>query len=290
MPHQQPVLTVVSEDGHRFELIEVPALTAEHTLLLLPGMGLSARQYIPFAKALAELGTSVYIHEWRGIGASNLRASRRNDWGYRTLVELDLRASLEAVANRSHGPILIGGHSLGSQLACLLAARQANHCSGLILLAGGAPHWRQFPLWMQGVLVPAFRLMPAIAQLVGHYPGKALRFAGREARSVIADWARTGRTGLYEPPGFGAALEPQLAALQQPVLGLRMANDWYVPQQSLNYLLAKLPGCSIQAETVTGSQGKPYDHYRWMAEPEPAVLRIKHWLSDLSQKTAALQH
>jgi len=275
MPHSQPVLSVSASDGHRFDLIHVPAESVEQTLFFIPGMGLSARQYIPLGQALAKHGIESFIHEWRGIGSSNQRAARNNDWGYRELLDRDLVASLDAVGSViGNRKLLIGGHSLGSQFACLLAGRRPEVCRGIALVAGGAPYAPAFPLWGRLILFPAFRLMPLIGQLIGHYPGRQLGFAGRESRGVIADWTRTGRTGHYDLPELDPSPEAQMRQLEVPVLGVRLADDWFVPEASLNWLTAKLPACPVTVTVINDDDlDGQADHFGWMRSPE-RVARV----------------
>ena len=129
----------------------------------------------------------------------------------------------------------VGGHSLGGRIAMLRAALTPPEYAGIVLVASGAPYWRQFRRgWL---LAGAFVLAPCLAWLCGYLPGRRLRFGGREARGVIADWARTGRNGRYVVRGFAVDLEHALAELRTPVLGLRLADDWLGPARSLQYLL-----------------------------------------------------
>lgn len=288
MPHQQPVIEVVTNDQHRFELIHVPATRPRARLLFLPGMGLSARQYIAFGQALSEHGVETWIHEWRGIGSSNLRASRRCDWGYRDLLHEDLAGAVAAI--QAHGKnqgLILGGHSLGSQLACLLGALKPEVCSGLLIVAGGAPYWRAFSGWMRWGLPTLFLGMPTVASLIGHYPGRRLGFAGREARGVIRDWARSGRSGIYAPVAVEQDLERSMGQLNVPALGLRMADDWFVPSSSLDWLLGKLVQARREQAVLSGDGlSGPADHYRWMHEPHSSALAIAGWV-DRQQRPAA---
>ena len=280
MPHQQPVVSVVTADEHRFDLIHVPAQDARHSLLFLPGMGLSARQYISFGQALAGFGIETFIHEWRGLGSSSQRAGRRFNWGYRELLEEDLLSAVAQVSESLAGrKLIIGGHSLGSQLACLLAALRPEACSGLVIVAGGAPYWRAYSGWMRWTLPAIFLGMPAVARLVGHYPGRRLGFAGREALGVVRDWAASGRSGVYAPPGMTGGLEQAMRALQIPVLSLRMADDWFVPPTSLDWLTGKLASARLEQRIVEREAlGGPADHYRWMREPNSSAGYIDRWL------------
>ncbi|NDY96517.1 alpha/beta fold hydrolase [Wenzhouxiangella sp. C33] len=242
-------------------------------------MGLSARQYIRFGQALAASGIETLIHEWRGLGSSSLRASRTVDWGYRELLEMDLDPVIdrarELAADR---PLIIGGHSLGSQLALLVAARRPEDCQGLLIVAGGAPYWRCFSGWMRLTLHAIFFGMPTLAGLIGHYPGRRLGFAGREARGVISDWTASGRSGLYRPAGMDFDFEAALGQLDRPLLSVRMADDWFVPQASLDWLGDKLGSVVKRQADIdrTGMDG-PADHYRWMKAPASTAEAVANW-------------
>lgn len=279
MPHDQPVIPVTARDGHRFELIHVAAERPQHAMLFLPGMGLSARLFIRFARALAEHGISVFIHEWRGNGSSNRRASRRSNWGYRELLE-DIEAAREAVSGRLPGGCLIAGHSLGSQFACLSAAARPEGCNGLVVVAGGSPFWRVFPLPMKAVMMTVMIAFPALGSLIGYYPGKRLGFAGNEARDVMADWARSARTGRYEPSGVKVDLEARLRELRLPVLALDMADDWFVPAESLEWLTGKLADCEVAKRVIEiEDDERKADHYAWMKRPDSTAEAIEEWVS-----------
>ena len=281
MPHDQPVVAVRADDGHRFELIHVPAKAPRQAMFFLPGMGLSARHYIGFGQSLAECGIEVFIHEWRGIGSSNVRAARHCDWGYRELLSLDLAAALEAVREQSgHDRLMIGGHSLGSQFACMLAALKAERCSALALIAGGSPYWRVFGFRMKLVMIAVMFGFPLIANIRGHYPGKSLGFAGREARGVISDWTRSARTGEYRPRGIKRDVEAGMRMLAVPAIGINMARDWFVPDASLHWLTGKLSGCEVAHRIIKAGDEFPADHYAWMKRPEPTVAVLREWMEE----------
>jgi predicted alpha/beta hydrolase len=280
MPHDQPVVRVEAADGHRFELIDVCPRRCRRTLLLLPGLGIAARHYIAFARHLARSGTRVLIHEWRGTGSSDRRAHRARDWGYRELIEVDLDAALAAAHDAAERePVWLAGHSLGSQLCCILAGRHPERVAGLVLIAGGAPYSRVFPWPMRLALAVVLRLFPLLSRIVGHFPGKRLGFAGTEAHGVMRDWAWTGRTGRYDLPTLGFSPERRMAKLALPVLTVRMGDDGWVPPSSVNYLLGFLPGCRTEsAEISSALQGARADHFRWLKSPEAAAAEIDRWL------------
>lgn len=241
-------------------------------------MGVPARHYLPLAQALAEYGVAMAIHEWRGIGSSDRRAGRRQNWGYRELLDFDIAAGVAAVRERfPDARFELGGHSLGGQLSFLYAALHPEQVGALVLVASGSPYWRAFrhAWWLR----QAYALAPLLARLCGHLPGRRLGFAGNEARGVIDDWSRSGRTGRYAAKGLSRDLDPALGALDLPVLAIRLDDDWFVPRASLDALLAKAPRGPHHRVTLgrdaLGDQRA--DHFSWMKSPAAIAAQIAGW-------------
>lgn len=289
-PGPEPeTVPVVAGDGARSELLLfAPQAPPRRTLYWLPAMGIPAKHYLPLAAALAARGVAVALHEWRGIGSSDRRAGRRSDWGYRELLDADLPAGLAVAHGRWRGAdVCIGGHSLGGQLACLYAALHPSAFAGIALVASGAPYWRRF---RHGAAIgAAYVLAPWLAALCGHLPGRRIGFGGNEARGVVADWARSGRTGRYAAAGMDIDLERRLAALEAPVLALRLRDDWLGPAASLDWLLGKLPQAPHEVAVVAAAElgGQPADHFTWMKAPDAIAARIAHWIGALDTASAA---
>ncbi|WP_266171778.1 alpha/beta hydrolase family protein [Dyella subtropica] len=278
---ESSILPITATDGAKAELLTV-APVGEITGLLywLPAMGVPAKHYLPLAEALAAHGVAVALHEWRGIGSSDQRAGRHNDWAYRELLQDDLPAGLKAVRERFGTlPCWLGGHSLGAQLATLYASLHPRDHSGIVLVASGSPYWRRF---RQRYLIGlSYVLAPVLARLMGHLPGRRIGFGGNEARGVIADWARSGRTGRYAAADMPVDFEARLSELTLPLLGLRMRDDWLGPEASLAWLLAKMPGARCELH-VLGPQdlaGTPADHFAWMKSPEAVAVRVARWMA-----------
>jgi predicted alpha/beta hydrolase len=267
---------VASADGHRCDLLACIPPDATRSLLWLPALGVAARHYVPFAQALAERGVAVFLHEWRGHGSSSVRAGRQCDWGYRELLTLDLPAS-EAVAAQA-APMLahvIGGHSLGGQLACCRLALSPASAHALWLVASGAPYWRAFPLRLRGWLALAYVAAPWLASARGALPGRAVGFGGNEARSLIREWARTGLRGRYAAAGVAFDLETGLGKIDVPVSGVLLTHDWMAPESSLRYLLDKLGDGIQNVQTLDAhALGAAADHFAWMKHPRRVVSAL----------------
>lgn len=273
---EEQIVRVVAGDGAAADLHLVrPAGAPRGAIVWFSALGVAARNYLPFARALAARGIAVALHEWRGIGSSDQRAGRASDWGYRELLSEDIPATVAATRAAFQGaPLWFGGHSLGGQLLALYASLHPDVPAGLLMVASGAPYWRTFPWYrMVGPMVLA---APWIAALRGHFPGRRLGFGGNEARTLITDWAHSGRSGRYAAAGLDQDLERRLADLSLPVLALRLRDDWLGPEPSLAWLLGKMPRARVETIMVTSEDlgGVAADHFAWMKTPDAIADRL----------------
>jgi len=270
-------LPVQTGDGHRFELLARVPTQPRARLLWLPALGVAARHYLPYADALAARGIAVYLHEWRGNGSSSLRPSRTQDWGYREILEHDLPASLAQIPEDAVTPLIIGGHSLGGQLACCFAGLHLQRFARVWLVASGTPYWRTFPAPRGWALPLVYRFLPWLAQRQGVLHGKRLGFGGTEARGLIRDWSRVGLNNHYAAVGMATDLEAGMRTLQGQATAVVMDHDWLAPPSSMQALLAKMPGMRAQLSVLSAQAlGTRADHFAWMKTPEAVVERLFH--------------
>ncbi|ASR43989.1 hypothetical protein BEN78_12015 [Xanthomonas citri pv. mangiferaeindicae] len=276
MSTPSPPLALVAGDGHRYELIARVPTAPRRSLLWLPALGVAARHYLPFAERLASQGIAVFLHEWRGIGSSALRAGRHVDWGYRELLG-DIACSEAAMRTAvPDADRIVGGHSLGGQLACCHLACRPEAAQALWLVASGAPYWRAFSGPRALALPVLYRFMAWLSRVNGALPGRRLGFGGNEARGVVADWTRSGLSGRYRAAGLDLDLDTALHRVDVPVAAAVLADDWMAPASSLRYLLGKL---ATPAPTIASfdaqALGIAADHFAWMRQPDT----IADWLA-----------
>ncbi len=276
---QLPVqpLEVMAADGHRWNLQAVIPDHPHISVLWLPALGIAARHYLPLAQALAARGAAVFLHEWRGHGSSSVRAGRDCNWGYRELLEMDLPASESAIANALPivPPRAMGGHSLGGQLASCRIALSPESAEQLWLVGSGAPWWRAFQHSVRWWLFAACRFLPWLARINGALPGRRIGFGGREARGLIADWAATARSGRYAASGLEINLEEALAKASPAIRAVLLADDWYAPKSSLDWLLGKMPQTGVALVTLNADElGVDADHFKWMQRPDAVVSAL----------------
>ena len=266
-------LPVETEDGHRCQLLARIPQQPVAALLWLPALGVAAKHYLPFADALAARGIAVFLHEWRGAGSSSLRADRQANWDYRTLLTTDIPASERAAgAAVPMLPRIIGGHSLGGQLASCRLGLAPTSADTLWLVASGAPFWRAFPVPTRYWLPLAYRILPGLARVFGALPGRRIGFGGQEARGVMSDWAATALDGRYAAPGLDQDLEAAMARARPQIRAVVLTRDWLAPESSLRFLLDKMPGAKATIAPIGTEQlGADADHFQWMKHPGAVV-------------------
>lgn len=251
-------------------------------LLWFPALGVPARKYDRFAAELAAAGVACRVHEWRGTGTHPARASRTVDWGYRELLQEDIATELAQWRAAHPGrPMLAGGHSIGGQFAVLAAALHGG-IDGLVVVGSGVPNWRLFPAPLRWLVAGFGHALPPLTRLVGHYPGEALRFAGREAGQLMRDWAGTVRRGDYDGlAGLPDDLSVRLRRVEAPMLGIRLANDRLVPAASLRALF-EVTRSRVVTERVLDREalGVADDHFAWMRAPSAVAAEVARWWAD----------
>lgn len=276
LPDEGDGIPLTAADGHGFRLLLRAPSAPVATLLWLPALGIAARHYLPFAEALAARGVAVFVHEWRGHGTSRQRAGRDSDWGYRELLTIDLPASVEGIRGRYPSlPNIVGGHSLGGQLAACLLALQPQTAERLWLVASGSPFWRVYPRPRKWVLPPSYRFLSWLADRNGALPGRSIGFGGREARGVMRDWVRTGLSGRYAGKDMEIDLETALGGVHAETRAVLLADDWLAPRASLDFLLAKMRPGDTRVETLDAHRlGGRADHFAWMKRPDAVAAAL----------------
>jgi predicted alpha/beta hydrolase len=266
-------IDVQARDRHRWQLLTVIPGQPRARLFWLPAMGVAAKHYLPFAQGLAAAGIAVFIHDWRGNGSSSLRPTRNTDWGYRELLVHDLPASEAMAAQMLDGvPRIVGGHSLGGQLACCHLGMAPESASQLWLVASGSPYWRAFPLRTRWWLPMAYRFLPWLADRRGFLPGHSIGFGGNESRTLIHDWARSALSGRYAARGIDTDIETAMSGVAVEARAVTLAQDWLAPPTSTRYLLSKLPQSRHRIDTLDMQALKTRaDHFGWMKQPGPVI-------------------
>lgn len=279
------VTMVPTTGGHRLAVRAALIDPGAPVLVLLSGMGTPARYYRPFARRLNDEGMSVVLVDLRGQADSTPRNGRNGGrHGYRELVEDDVPAVLRAARKLvPEATLLLGGHSLGGQIALLAAAHDPTDVAGVVLLAAGNVHWLGHGLVRGLRYLVAAELFTTTARLLGYWPGERFGFGGAQPVQVMRDWAANGRQGRYVISGSDQDYEQLLRTLALPVLAIDVDGDTLAPPGSVTRLVNKVPNADVRRWTLPADPARPADgkaHFRWIKRSEPVAGCIARWWED----------
>lgn len=255
---------------------------ARASLILMAALGVPAGFYDKFAAALAERDLNVALMEQRGHGDSELRPSRRCDWGFADIIDEDLPATLERVHDRApRPPLMLLGHSLGGHYAAIYAGLHPAQVEGVIMVATGSPWWKVFQGRTRKLVRYLIRLIPVVNMIFGYYPGERIGFGGREARTIMTDWRDLARTNQYSARGLSHDLDTGIAAYRGPVLAIRFADDPFAPSPAVKAVTGKFRVANLTETVLTAEDlGDKADHFRWTRQATVVADRIAGWLKD----------
>ncbi len=257
---------------------------SEVTLLCLPALGVRASYYEVLGKALCEENFNVITADWRGLGESSVRPSRKVDFGYKELVS-DIKTLAEnAKIWFPNTKVIILGHSLGGQMGSLLAARYSELIDGLILVASCSVYHKGWTGWKGTQVKVVSRVFPILSTVVGYFPGKTIGFGGKEARTVMKDWSANGLSGKYILTNSDYDYEIALSQMIKPVLAISIENDTMAPVEATKILYGKFnPNSSITHQIVPSKQNNlpVINHFNWAKHPAYTVNFIKNWIAEI---------
>jgi predicted alpha/beta hydrolase len=251
----------------------VEGISSGPIIVVLPALGIEARYYGRFARSLQKCGIGTALLDNPGHGESPVRADSVSDWDYFDLHNHVCEAGRAIATEFPDHPLILLGHSLGGHLA-LMASPDIPNVDSTIIVASGRSYWRDWPGLTAYKMRALIEFCGGLARAYGYFPGDQVGFGGREAKTVMMQWASTTRTGAFQ---FGALDGDQLIARPgSPILGVRLEGDDWVPSASMRGLLAKASSRDVTFETWHGA---PFggDHNQWPAKPHWLVERIVNW-------------
>jgi predicted alpha/beta hydrolase len=264
------------------DLVSVRPGPGERGLVVfLPAMGADIDYYAPLAEAWSKRGFRVACLERRGGKHSSLRPGRRVNFGYRSLLETDLATLLPHIKKRAGaGPTLLGGHSLGGQLALLHASCHPELVDGVFLLAGGSNFYGAMPSPIRTRRRAQLWLARSITRVMGYFPGNRLGFGGVQPRDLMFDWTHEALTGKYRPIGVSIDYEQTLTEAKFPVLFVSLQGDALVPKSSAEYLARKLRSAPVSCVELDAASGVALHHFRWVKKPDAMLDAVDRWVQE----------
>ena len=258
-------------------LVESPRRPSDRpAVLVLPGIAVGARYYLPLARALADEGVDVAITELRGQGESTHRVGRGGAAaGYHESAAQDIPLALDAM-ERQFGdrPVVLLGHSMGAQLGVYHLARADRRVVGLVAVAAQSPYHRGYPREMGRRLRLGATLMPLIGRVSGHVPGSFFGATGRVPVDRVRDWARLARSGVMQPARADLDYPAALARVTVPAMAVVIADDHLAPEGAAATLLAMLPS----SRTTLEHEPRAIGHNSWARHPDEVVAHVLAWM------------
>jgi predicted alpha/beta hydrolase len=187
----QPV-ALQAADGQRLAAhwhaaVANPGPAARGTVVLAPATGVPQSFYLRFAQWLAAQGVNALRFDFRGTAASRPPKLRGfvadfSHWA------LDLDAALAFALAQGAPRVSLVGHSIGGFLAPVAAHAVQLH--RLVLVGAQSAYWRDFPQLQRWPMALMWHgVMPAVTQVLGYFPGRALRLGEDLPRGVALAWA-----------------------------------------------------------------------------------------------------
>ncbi|MDX6278662.1 MAG: hypothetical protein QOJ72_2790 [Nocardioidaceae bacterium] len=242
-------------------------------VLISAAMAVPSAFYRPVVDAFEEHGWDARALPTRGFERGEPVASRQHDWSYADEMAAIADAIAKARADDPERPVIVIGHSLGSQIS---AGHQLHHppADGFVAIAASVPYFRSYPRAGLSVLLVGVTV-PVAARLRGFVPKPM--FGGPGARTLMREWARFVRTG--KPP----FTVPHL--ITTPTLVVNLEGDNYSVAKA-NRLFVKT---FLDPEATTrwlytkdaAPEGGNTHHVLWGKTPGPVVDKIVDWWDSL---------
>lgn len=276
VPMEPRLHPVSPADGVTLTLEEYGRPGAAASIVFLPALGVPLAYYRKLFAAWAARGRHVVGVELRGMPLSPVPDLRRDSFGYAHLVREDLPAVFAGPAVSAADRVVLAGHSLGGQLALLSGATGSVRPDAVVTLGTGtsSPAARRSRLG-RARRAAGVRFVGAVTCSLGYWPGHRLGFAGRQPRTLMADWGYEARFGRYRLRGDRTDYEAALATLKVPALLVGIAGDRMITSAAVDHLAGRLPG-HVERTRI---EAVP-DHFLWARRaPEKVIDGVETWLA-----------
>ena len=232
-------------------------------------MAVPSTFYRPVVTAFEAHGWDAQALPHTGFERGDPAASRANDWSYADEMTRVADAVAKARAEAPDRPVILLGHSLGSQIG---AGHQLHHppADGFVAIGASVPYFRSYRLGGLPVLLVGVTV-PVAARVRGFVPKPM--FGGPGARTLMREWARFVRTG--KPP-FKVP-----HPVTTPTLVINLEGDTYsVPKANQLFVKKFLEPASmtkwLYTKDATPDGGNTH-HVLWAKTPAPVVDKIIDW-------------
>ena len=255
--HSAEVHLIASDDfrlaARLWEPVELDHPIA--TALINAGAGISYRYYNHFASYLATNGIATLVYDYRGVGRSRPNSLRRfsasvEDWGSK-----DCAAGIDWLAMRfPKRRLIVIGHSVGGFVTGF--APNGRSVDRMLLVGAHNGYWRDYDSKRRLQMYLLWHvLMPALARVVGFFPGRALHLLEDLPLGVAIEWANRRKPEFWwnvkTPEGLRdtGRIEAAMAcfqAIRAKTLALCFTDDPFATIAATDRILKLYPNCESQ--------------------------------------------
>jgi len=225
--------------------------------VFVPGVGIPARRYSRFLRAIAAAGLPVFAADPRGIGRSRQCGLRGLEVSIEDWAEWDYGAAIDWVKDRYPDRALVGiSHSFGSML--LAATAEGRNIRRIAMIAPHTGYWGDYsPAWRLPMLFLWHAVMPAVTAVWGYFPGSKMRLGEDLPRGIAMQWAGRLR-GTFRPAGSVADRSRSYDLLSNcdsvtgDVLLVQLAGDLFATPSGIARVSALMPRANKSIWSVGG--------------------------------------
>ncbi|MEO6472771.1 MAG: alpha/beta fold hydrolase [Aeromicrobium sp.] len=241
----------------------------EPIVLISAAMAVPSGFYRPLVESFAERGWQAQALPTRGFEREEPTASRSHDWSYDDEISAIANAVAKARADDPERPVILLGHSLGSQLG---AGHEIHRTpsDGFVTVGASVPDYRFYPHGGVHLLVLGTSV-PVLTRIYGYLPKPF--FGGPGARTLMREWARFVRTGRPPFTVPNKITTPSLVIqLQGDLYAVSKANKQFVEL----FIDPKALTRWVYSKTMA-PEGGAVDHLMWVKTPDVVVDQIISW-------------
>ena len=265
--------------------------SAVATALINAGAGISCRYYDHFASYLANNGIATLVYDYRGVGRSRPLSLRGfsasvEDWGSK-----DCAALLEWLRARFVGiKRVVIGHSVGGFVTGF--AGNGQMVDQMLLVGAHNGYWRDYHRkYRLRMYLLWHLLMPALARVIGFFPGRALHLLEDLPRGVAIEWANRRKPefwwnvktpqGVPDTERIDAAIA-HFQAIHARTLAVHFSDDPFATSAAIDRIVSLYPNCQTQRMLIepADANGQPIGHFGFFRSRFRETLwpRVLAWL------------
>lgn len=242
-------------------------------VLISAAMAVPSGFYRPLVETFEARGWEAKALPTRGFERGEPAASRRHDWSYADVIDDIADGVAKARADEPGRPVILLGHSLGSQAG---AGHEIHRVpsDGFVTVGASVPDYRFYP--HGGVhLLALGTSVPIATRLFGYLPKPM--FGAPGARTLMREWARFVRSGR---PPFAVPHR-----LTTPSLVVQIQGDAYaVSAANKRFVELFIDPRALTRWVYTkdsAPEGGKVDHLLWAKKPDVVVDKIIDWFESL---------